>query len=382
MNVEQIQATILMVDDNPTNLNVLMDTLKGNGFRLLAAKNGEEAVKRAQTTLPDLVLLDVLMPVMDGFDTIVELKKIDKTNEIPVIFMTALSDTVDKVKGFQLGAVDYITKPFQADEVLARVKSHLTIQHLKNELKKKNQDLQEAIEKEKELNRMKTGLVYLASHELRKPLTVFSLFLDSIQKFINESKEHIQSQEKAKSSIQQMANLLDDILIATRSESGKLTFEPDLCDLKMVSQQLVSTISTIYGEDSSPILFDYHQSTDYLFLDRKLIQIILSNLLSNAVKYSPNKNPIQVKVSADPDYVTIVIKDEGIGISQEDQKKLFQSFQRGENVGLIQGTGLGLAIVKECVSIHQGKISLISEEGKGTEFIVKIPSQPKIAEES
>ncbi|GAK54052.1 response regulator receiver sensor signal transduction histidine kinase [Candidatus Moduliflexus flocculans] len=126
--MEEIRPTILAVDDHPANLNLLFDLLSDAGFDLLVAQSGESALSRAEKTTPDIILLDVMMPGLDGFETCRRLKANPHTQKIPVIFMTALSDTVDKVTGFELGAVDYITKPIQAEEVLARVRTHLTIQ--------------------------------------------------------------------------------------------------------------------------------------------------------------------------------------------------------------------------------------------------------------
>ena len=148
-NETQKKFSILMVDDNPNNLNLLLNTLRNYNYRLLVAKSGEEAIKRAEYTLPDLILLDVLMPGIDGFETCKILKANEKTKEIPVIFMTALSETENKVKGFELGAVDYITKPIQYEEVILRVQNHLMIQDLKNILQEKNKKLDHTAETSK-----------------------------------------------------------------------------------------------------------------------------------------------------------------------------------------------------------------------------------------
>ena len=167
-------VTILVVDDTPKNLDVLFTLLSSLGFETLFALDGESALQRAEFGHPDLILLDIMMLGMDGFETCRRLKTNEKTREIPVIFMTALSDTVNKVKGFELGAVDYITKPIQAEEVLARVRTHLTIQQLQKDLQTKNEELQASneelqasLEREQELNKLKSRFISVASHEFR-----------------------------------------------------------------------------------------------------------------------------------------------------------------------------------------------------------------------
>ena len=165
-------ATILAVDDNPTNLEALSDYLTEFGFTVLLKQDGAKALELTRRKIPDLILLDILMPGMDGFETCQRLKDSSETRDIPVIFMSALTDTVDKVKGFEVGAVDYITKPFQYEEVLARVKAHLTIQCLQHDLRNRNTDLQELLDRERKiLEDLRLNLSITLPHELRTPLS-------------------------------------------------------------------------------------------------------------------------------------------------------------------------------------------------------------------
>jgi len=376
--------TILMVDDNPINLNVLLDALKHHGFKLLAAKSGEEAIQRASFAKPDLILLDVLMPGIDGFETCRILKETEDTADIPIIFMTALADTVDKVRGFSLGAVDYITKPFQHEEVLSRVNAHLMIQDLKRSLEAKNEELarknsllDEALIREKELNRLKTGLVGMASHELRRPLTVISLYSRSLVPRENGiSADQADGYNKIQKSIWQMTQLLDDILIATQSEMGKLTFEPELINIEEFCTKVVQE-SELIDDHAHKLNYQVIRNSETALADPKMLHRILSNLLSNAVKYSPHGTTIWFEADCSDGVARFTIRDEGIGISPEDQQKLFENFQRGTNVGKTPGTGLGLTIVKQCVEHHHGSIRFSSELGKGTRFDVFIPIELK-----
>ncbi len=174
-------ATILVVDDNPTNLEVLSDCLTQFGYTVLLKKDGEKALALLDRRIPDIILLDILMPGIDGFETCKRLKAMDAAKDIPVIFMTALSDTSDKIKGFELGAVDYITKPFHQEEVLARIRAHITIQDLKKSLQTKNRELQKVLERERKMAEdLRLNLSISLPHELRTPLNSilgFSSFL-------------------------------------------------------------------------------------------------------------------------------------------------------------------------------------------------------------
>ena len=175
------EAMILVVDDNPTNVDVLSSYLTRFGFQVFAARSGEKALESLQSLTPDLILLDVVMPGIDGFETCERIKNNEMTREIPVIFMTALSDTLDKIRGFELGAVDYITKPFQREEVLARVKTHLTIQLLQKRLQLQNAELEASLTRERVMvEELRLSLSLSLPHELRTPLTVilgFASFL-------------------------------------------------------------------------------------------------------------------------------------------------------------------------------------------------------------
>lgn len=366
--------SILLVDDNPTNLNVLWDALRHDGLRLLVAKSGEEAIQRAELAKPELILLDVLMPGIDGFETCRRLKENPETRVIPVIFMTALADTIDKVRGFSLGAVDYITKPFQQEEVMARVETHLVLQDLRRELQQKNDALNRALDHEKELNRLKTGMVSMASHELRRPLTVLSLYSKSLLPKDPGAVTHDQrdAYQKIQKSVRQMTQLLDDVLIATQSETGKLTFEPELADLEDLCRKCAADIQLI-DEYSHQLEMMVSASSPVAVVDTRLVQRVVLNLLSNAVKYSPRGTTIRFRVDINEQEAMIQVSDDGIGISKADQEKLFESFQRGGNVGKIAGSGLGLSIVKQCLDLHRGRIHCDSEPNKGTTFSVWIP---------
>lgn len=373
--------TILLVDDNPNNLNVLFKALSNENYKLLAAKNGEEAIKRAEYALPDLILLDVLMPGINGFETCKLLKENEKTREIPVIFMTALSETENKVKGFEAGAVDYVTKPIQYEEVLLRVQTHLTIQELKKSLQEKNKELEErnqlldyALQKEMELNKLKSRFIYLASHDLKNPLSIIILMSRMLSDELEPGEEDKYDKlEKIIKSGKFISQLLDDILLATIADEEELKFNPNPIDIVRLCRDIAGDYQLI--NSGHLIKFETENINGPVLADERLLVHIINNLLSNCIKYSPKGSEVFFKALRENYQIFLIFKDQGIGISNEDQKVLFEEFKRGTNVGKISGSGLGLSIVKRCAAIHNGEISFESELGKGTTTTFKFPVQ-------
>jgi two-component system sensor histidine kinase/response regulator len=357
--------TLLLVDDNPNNLNLLLNALRNDDYKLLVAKSGEDAIKRAEYALPDLILLDVLMPGIDGFETCKILKSNEKTKDIPVIFMTALTETENKVKGFELGAVDYVTKPIQYEEVILRVKNHLLIQDLKNSLQKKNKELEESLAKERELNKLKSRFIYMASHELKNPLSIILMISSILNKEKDLEKSEINDNlGKIIKATKFISNLLDDVLIATMADGEELKFTPNLLDITKFCKEIADDYQLINQDHK--IIFEVKDVNDLVYADEKLLVHILTNIISNCIKYSPKGSEVVFQVSQENNRLVFTFKDNGIGISKEDQQTLFEEFKRGSNVGKISGSGLGLSIVKRCTHLHNGEISIESEPGQGT----------------
>jgi len=358
---------ILVIDDNPKNLDLLSALLDKQGLVMLFALDGARGIQRAESGQPDLILLDIMMPHLDGFETCRQLKANEKTKDIPVIFMTALADTANKVKGFELGAVDYLTKPIQPEEVVARVNTHLKIQRLQ-------QNLKQALEHERELNKLKTRFVSVASHELRTPLTQIlyaSNFLEELGDQLS-AEQKVQQFATIERAVNQMADILNDILILSRQETGKFEFSPKTTDVRDFCHRLVQEFQLI-SEKTHTMIFASPDDPVQAVVDPNVLQVILSNLLSNAIKYSPAGGTIHVQLQHAPEALIFSIKDEGLGISPEDQRHLFEAFHRGNNVGKLSGTGLGLSIVKQFVDLHGGAIRVDSAVNKGATFTVTIP---------
>lgn len=382
------KESILIVDDTPANLQLLAQMLSEQGYKVRLAQDGIMALMSVESSPPDLILLDILMPEMDGYEVCSKLKAFSTTKNIPVIFISALHEVFDKVKAFEVGGVDYITKPFQNQEVLARVEHQLHIRRLTQQLLERNTQLAEeihlrqiaevevrqALSKEQELNKLKSYFVSMVSHEFRNPLTSilgFAEFMrDFSQQLTEDKKQEYLGQIEA--AAKRMTELLNDVLIIGQAEAKKLEFNPELLDLEEFCHDLVEEIKLGHGAEHT-IAFSSQGQFPQACLDKNLLRQILVNLLSNAIKYSPEGGLCSFEVFCQDEDVIFQIKDQGIGISLDDQQRLFESFHRGTNVGQIPGTGLGLTIVKNAVNLHGGQITVNSSVGVGTTFSVRLP---------
>ena len=376
--MENSHFVILVVDDNPANLGLLFDALDEVGFEVLVSQNGESAIKRARSNLPDLILLDVMMPGIDGFETCKQLKADEATREIPVIFMTALAEIEEKVKGFRYGAVDYITKPIQPAEVLARIKTHLTIQSLQRDLRQKNRELSAALEREQELNRLKSRFVSMISHEFKTPLTTILLSNNLLQRYGDRMSPEKRREELAavERAVARLNEMLEGVLTLSRGEAGKIPFQPAMTAVTQLCRNLAVHFRATC-EATHTITFAAASDDLQAVADPKLLEQILSNLLSNAIKYSPAGGNIRFELTSAHHALEFRVQDAGLGISAADQQHLFEAFHRGENVGTIKGTGLGLSIVKQFVELHGGRIDASSTLGQGSTFTVIIPVQER-----
>ncbi len=357
-----IAPKILIVDDSPVNLLVLKDHLDVAGFEVVSAENGESCCELALSEHPDLILLDIMMPGMDGFDTLNKLKADEKTSQIPVIYMSSLSQTEHKVKGFECGAVDYITKPFQQEEVIARVATHLTIQKQEKQLR--------------ELIVTKDKLFSIIAHDLRSPFNSLigysDLLLQQFEKM--DEKRILRAIERINVSSKEAFAMLENLLTWARSQMGTLTWT--LKEIRLHS--LVNSVMSLLKVSAQKKELEIRNEIDSdltINASHEMLSTIFRNLLSNAIKYTQPGGLVIVRAEDSDDAIEITVSDTGVGISEELIKRLFRIDSVFSTVGTAneKGTGLGLVLCKEFIDNHNGAISVKSEEGKGTEFTIRLP---------
>ncbi len=404
MYPEEIEgSTILLVDDKPENLDVLIVHLGQFGFRLLVARSGEEAFRRIKQVRPDIILLDIMMPGIDGFETCRRLKANEDTKEIPVIFMTALSNTNDKVKGFELGAVDYVTKPFQPKEVLARIKTQLTIQKLQRELNKT------IVRRSKiEMEDLRFSITRTMPHEFRTPLNSILLSADSIVNYSHTmNKEDIV--ERARS-ISESAGRLHELILnyLMYAQLEVIATDPDRISKLRKGRTanlngLITDIASIKAERTkreSDLILELDPSTtieakegeNQVDFVRRLINApsttiqmseehltkIIAELVDNAFKFSEAETSVRIKTTVTEHTFIIQISDDGRGMSSEQIANIGAYMQFEREFYEQQGSGLGLTISKRLVELYDGTFEIESDADKGTTITITLSLIGKI----
>lgn len=361
---------ILVVDDQPVNLKVIASVL-GKEYALSIANSGHNAIKILENNTPDLILLDVMMPEMDGFEVCQLIKANERTKHIPVIFLTAKTDIDDVVKGFQCGAVDYIAKPFSSTEVKARVQNHLNLKHALDDLKIANDRLNE-------LNATKDKFFSIIAHDLRTPFTSIVALSEMLVLFIKE--KNYEGIEEYAALIEQSSNhamdLLSNLLAWARSQTGRIEFKPEKLNLCGLLNETAQMFDQIAMPKNITIVRDYTENIE-VFADKQMIGTVLRNLISNAIKFTRPGGEISLLAKPEPDQMMVTVSDTGIGISEERLKKLFRIEYNESTYGTAneKGTGLGLILCKEFIEKHDGRIWAESEAGKGSEFCFSLPTK-------
>ncbi|MEK7989550.1 MAG: hybrid sensor histidine kinase/response regulator [Thiotrichaceae bacterium] len=359
-----VKDKILIVDDIPANMWVLLEVLSDAGYDVLLAQSGEQALRVAEYARPALILLDVMMPNMDGFEVCRILKANPNLCKIPVIFMTALSDTINKLKGFELGAADYVTKPIQYKEVLARVSAHLEVHKLQAILVQRNAELET-------FSRM-------VAHDLKNPLNAVinltEMIADDCEQNSDVNKTKALSRLRWVSQAgQQMMNIVDALLLMAGIAQNK-NVDIDVVNMnqivdEVIQQRLLYMIEEHHAEIIQPPSFP--TALGYA----PWIHEIWANYISNAIKYGGHSPKLQLGATPLEDgMVQFWIKDNGRGLSDEEQKKLFKPFTRLHDG---DGHGLGLSIVQQITERLGGKVGVESQLEQGSRFYFTLPSLDK-----
>ncbi|HEX7500128.1 MAG TPA: hybrid sensor histidine kinase/response regulator [Polyangia bacterium] len=361
-----LAPSILVVDDTPANLQMLADMLKRRGYRARPVPSGRLALLASKADPPDLILLDVNMPDMDGYAVCTELKKDESLAAIPVIFISAYGETVDKMRAFSAGGLDYITKPFHVEEVEARVAIHL-------QLSQQRRELETLLAKQRELEGMRDSMVHMIVHDLRAPLTAVFNYLDLVREqeagFI--SPDSIQNLDLAMKASRWMVQMVNVLLDASKIESGRMNLKIAECDVGDVLSDAIDAIRSLADEKN--VLC--HPAHVRAAIDRDAVARVVQNLVTNAVKLTPPGGDVQVTLQSKGEVLRVEVTDQGPGIATEHHPKIFEKFgQLDTNVRQsIPSSGLGLYFCKLAVEAHGGRIGVDSEVGQGSTFWFELP---------
>jgi len=364
---------ILIIDDEPDILESLAVMLSKQGLEALTASSGIEGIKKAQKEIPDIILLDVMMPEMDGFETCRKIKHTEQTKNVPVLLITALNDSESKVKGLDAGADDFISKPFNDAELKARVRAFLRSKQTRD-------DLEESYKKLKELEELRDMMTNTMVHDLKNPLTsiqgIISILLEGMENNQTWTGEHRKLLKNAGQSSGRILNLIQDILDVSRLEDNKLPIHKAPLQMEKLAVECLEMIEPlciqngIRIEPSIPAQFPSVKS------DEDIIRRVLLNLLGNSLKFTDRGGTIRLRLNDLPgeNQIECTVEDTGVGIPKENLGKIFEKFFQGQNRdNSRKGQGLGLAFSRLAIKALYGKIWAESEEGKGSRFLIRLP---------
>jgi signal transduction histidine kinase len=378
-------STVLIVDDTPANVRVLAEYLDGHGFTVTVAQDGEEGLERARFGRPDLILLDAMMPGWDGFETCRRLKAEPATSAIPVIFMTALSDIGDKVRAYEAGGVDYITKPFHAEEVLARINTHLSLRNMQRQLQEQNEALQREVqerqhaeqvlaERSRDLARSNAELermAYIASHDLQEPLRMVASYVQLLErrymgKLDEDAHEFIGF---AVDGAKRMQALIDDLLTISRVDTKARPMHP--VDLGQALAAALRSLRIAIEESQAEVRA---APLPVVRGDSAQLTQVFQNLVSNAIKFCQTPPRVTLSARRDGRLWRIEVGDNGIGVPAEYRERIFGMFQRLHGRREYAGTGIGLAICQKIVERHGGNIWVEDGADGGSLFVFTVPA--------
>jgi two-component system, sensor histidine kinase and response regulator len=363
-----MKGRILVVDDAPANIQMISATLKSNDYQVSVATNGRQALEVLARVPAELILLDVVMPEMDGFETCRRIRESEAWRQIPVIFLTSKAETEDIVRGFELGAVDYVAKPFNTHELLARVGTHLA-------LRRQQLELQENYRRLSELERLRDSLVHMVIHDLRSPLLGLSGCLNMLQADLAGKLEAEQAEdlETALDAAQRLSGMVTSLLDVSRLEAGQMPLHKQSCDLRTVMSEAVASLGGL--TKGRHVLFAPADAPVTVVCDPEVAGRIVANLIGNALKFTPANGEIRLGVSPADGEVKVTVADTGPGIPPEYRERIFEKFGQieGRKEGQKHSTGLGLTFCKLAAEAHGGRIGVDSEVGRGSTFWFTLP---------
>jgi signal transduction histidine kinase len=381
MAISDSKYNVLVADDVPEDLQLISSILYQKGVNVIVVQSGREVLKIISRKLPDLILLDITMPEMDGLEVCQCLKNTPETKKIPIIFLTSRNQLDDIVRGFDAGAVDYITKPFRSSELLSRVFTHLDLKRAHDIITIQNQQLAEQNRKLQELNATKDKFFSIIAHDLKNPFNALLVLSEVLKdeltnyKFDKKMEECVQMIYR---SSEQGYNLLENLLEWSRSQTGRIPFYPQNMNLKLITAKSIKVLES-HAKSKNITLSSEIPENISIFADVEMIATIIRNLASNAVKYTKRGGKVTLRAKDTEEWVEIIVDDTGVGIKEKYLQKLFRIDAHHLTPGTAdeKGTGLGLILCKEFVEKHGGRIWGESEVGKGSRFTFTLPKNDK-----
>ena len=360
---------ILIVDDVVSNVLLLKILLTNEKFQVCTANNGRMCIEMAKKEHPDLILLDVMMPDINGFDTAVVLKKDEETRDIPIIFLTALNTPQDLVHGFQVGANDFLTKPFNKEELVMRVTQQISLVAAKRIIEKQNAELKATLS-----NRDK--MYSVIAHDLRSPMASIRMVLNLVVQ--SASVETVGPElymllDQANRESEEVHDLLDNLLKWTKSQTGRLSVVLQELDLNDIVPGVVEIFDVIAQTKHITLELKKTDAPLKVTADNDMLKTVLRNFMSNAVKFSPDNSTIQIIMANEGDFARVSVKDQGVGIAADRLGSIFHKGETTYGTGGEEGSGLGLQLCQDFARKNGGDCYVESVEGEGSTFSFTVP---------
>jgi two-component system sensor histidine kinase/response regulator len=360
---------ILIVDDVVSNVLLLKILLTNEKFQVCTANCGNMCIEQAKAEHPDLILLDVMMPDINGFDTATILKKDPELKEIPIIFLTALNNPSDLVHGFQVGASDFLTKPFNKEELVIRVMHQITVVAAKRIIEKQNRELLATIS-----NRDK--MYSVIAHDLRSPMASIRMVLNLVVSAVSADTvgpELFELLDKANRESEEVHDLLDNLLKWTKSQTGRLNVVLQDLDLNDIIPGVVDIFEMIAATKKITLKLEAPKEPLIVRADNDMLKTVVRNFMSNAIKFSPEESSIEIKMLREGDFAKISVCDHGVGIAADRVGTIFHKGETTYGTGGEEGSGLGLQLCQDFAIKNGGDVSVESVEGQGSTFSVLVP---------
>lgn len=367
--INRSEYKILIVDDVVSNVLLLKILLTNEKFQVCTANNGTTCIEQAKKEHPDLILLDVMMPDISGFDTAVILKKDDETKDIPIIFLTALNTPADLVHGFKVGASDFLTKPFNKEELVMRVMQQISLVAAKRIIEQQNAELRATLS-----NRDK--MYSVIAHDLRSPMASIRMVLNLVVASTSPElvgPELYELLDKANKESEDVHDLLDNLLKWTKSQTGRLNVVIQDLDLNDIIPGVVEIFEMIAQTKRIKLDLQMGDTPLVVTADNDMLKTVVRNFLSNAIKFSPEDSSIEIIMTKEGDFAKVSVRDHGVGIAAERLGSIFHKGETTDGTGGEEGSGLGLQLCQDFARKIGGDCTVESVEGEGSTFSVLIP---------
>ena len=358
-------ASVLVVDDGIDNLRLLSDLLGEHGYEVRAVTTGRQALQAVEHDPPDLILLDITMPEMNGYEVCQRLKAKDRSKDVPVIFLTSLTDTADKVRAFDAGGVDYVTKPFQFDEVLARVKTHVA-------LRRAQADLADSYTRLRALEQLRDDLVRMVVHDMGSPLQALRINL-LLLKGRASAKTTGKSCSQLPRSAEELSQMTNDLFDVSRLEECRMPVKRAVWDLTQMARDVRAVLGAI---DATRLIDIESAGAVEVSCDGALVRRVMENFVTNALRHTPAGSPMRISIASGEGRVRVAVHDQGHGVPPEARERIFEKFGTVEvrQESAYHSVGLGLAFCKLAIEAHGGTIGVDPGVPAGSTFWFELPA--------